>query len=79
MKIHKTSHVNSRNDKKNGGVGVLSTISSIHKCVFHSHKNQATRVKKNSEKKKKNKEMNSLGPNHEVVFFLSGLVSFPPK
>jgi hypothetical protein len=75
---------------KNGGVGVLSTMSSIHKCFFHYYRIWTTRVKENNEKEqKKPKKWATLdlsshfgSPNHELslkLFFWFGPIGFPSK
>jgi hypothetical protein len=73
-------------------LGVLSTMFSIHRCIFHSHRIWATRVKKNSEEEepKNSKKWTNLDPslnfdssNHELscklVFFGSRSISSPSK
>jgi hypothetical protein len=71
-----------------GGAGVLLTMSSIHRCIFHSHKIWATRIKENNEKEpiflKKwinlNLNLHFGSPNHELsYFFWSGPIGFPSK
>jgi hypothetical protein len=79
---------------KNGGVGVLSTMSSIRKGIFHSHKIWTMRIKKglkkNSEENKKTKKWATLdhnlhfgSTNHELSFkmFFFGMdqLVFLPK
>ncbi len=88
-RIYKTNHVNSRIDQKNGRVGVLSTLSSIHRCVFHFHRIWATKIKDNNEKEQKTKKWTTLdcilhigSPNHELFFkffFCLNQLVFPPK
>jgi hypothetical protein len=72
---------------KNGGVGVLSTMSSIHKCIFHSHRIWTTRVKKNNEEEQKNEQPWTLAYTlvlHTMsfpwsCFFWFGPIGFPSK
>jgi hypothetical protein len=89
VKIHKTNHVNFRINQKNGGVGVLSTMSLIHRCIFYSHKNLNNKGKRKQWKKQKTKKWATLDPrlhfgslNHELsfkLFFWFRPIGFPSK
>jgi hypothetical protein len=59
VRIHGTSHVTSKIDKKMENLGVLSTISSIYRMSSILTKFEC---KNNNEKSKKNKEMKNLEP-----------------
>ncbi len=85
VRINKIDHVNSRIDKKKERVGVFSTMFSIHRCVFHSHKIWK-RVKENNEKKKEQKKIKKSttldldlhldSSNHELSFKLLNFFFF---
>jgi hypothetical protein len=60
VRIHGTSHVTSKIDKKKmENLGVLSTMSSIYRMSSILTKFER---KNNNEKRKKNKEMKNLDP-----------------
>jgi len=71
--------------KKKERVGVFSTMFSIHRCVFHSHKIWK-RVKENNEKKKEQKKIKKSttldldlhldSSNHELSFKLLNFFFF---
>ncbi len=83
VKIHKVSHDNFKLIK-NEGVCVLSTMPSIHICIFYSHRNWATRIKKNNEKEKTKKwatsdlSLHFDSPNHVLSFKLFFFFWFRP-
>jgi hypothetical protein len=62
---------------KNGGVGVLSTMPSIHKYVFQFHRIWTTRVKENNEEEQKTKRQKNEQPWTLAYTLVLQTMSFP--